>query len=237
MVRTASTNHGSTSGIRSELGSMSRQRLENLDPERQKTLFEAAAEEFAANGFDGASLNRILAKSGMSKSSLYYYFDDKADLFTTLVERSVAILFNQLGEFNPANLTAETYWSEFEARYAKVISIVNGNGWLVRFGGMFYALRSDPKQSAPTSRIFHTARHWVEAIIARGQELGVVRSDLPNTLLVDSAMALLESLDRWVVTHWREMTEAERVALPRTHIDLFRDLLGARGGSKAPRGC
>lgn len=214
---------------------MSRQRLENLDPERQKTLFEAAAEEFAANGFDGASLNRILAKSGMSKSSLYYYFDDKADLFTTLVERSIGIVFKQIGDFNPANLTAETYWSEFEARYAKAVSIVNGNGWLVRFGGMFYALRSDPKQSAPTSRIFRAARHWVEAIITRGQELGVVRSDLPKTLLVDSAMGLLESLDRWVVTHWTEMTEAERAALPVAHIDMFRDLLGVRGSSKAPR--
>lgn len=213
---------------------LSRQRLENLDPERQKTLFEAAAEEFAANGFDGASLNQILAKSGMSKSSLYYYFDDKADLFTTLVERTISILFKQIGDFDPANLTAETYWSEFEARYAKLISIVNGNGWLVRFGGMFYALRSDPKQSAPTNRIFHAARHWVEAIIARGQELGVVRSDLPNTLLVDSAMALLESLDRWVVTHWREITEAERTALPKAHIDMFRDLLAACGSSKAP---
>ena len=219
-----------------KFGAMSRQRLENLDPERQKTLFEAAAEEFAANGFDGASLNRILAKSGMSKSSLYYYFDDKADLFTTLVERTVAILFKQIGDFDLAKLTAETYWSEFERRYAKMISIVSGNGWLVRFGGMFYALRSDPKQSGPTGRIFQAARHWVEAIIARGQEVGVVRSDLPNTLLVDSAMGLLESLDRWVVTHWIEMTEAERVGLPVAHIDMFRDLLGARGGSKAQRG-
>lgn len=209
---------------------MSRPRFENLDPERQKTLFEAAAEEFTAKGFDGASLNRILEKSGMSKSSLYYYFDDKADLFTTLVERSMAVLLRQIGAFDPAELTAETYWTEFEIRYRKLIAIVSGNGWLVKLGGMFYSLRADPKRGASTGRIFQVVRHWVGSLIARGQELGVVRSDLPDSLLVDSAMGLLESLDRWVVAHWTELTEADRAALPAAHIGMFRDLLAVRRG-------
>lgn len=204
---------------------MSRNRLDNLDPERQRVLFEAAAEEFAGKGFDGASLNRILAQSGMSKSSLYYYFDDKADLFTTLVERSIAVVFRQIGHFDPADLTAETFWSDFERRYARAVEIVSGNGWLVKFGGMFYALRADGKHGAATGRLFQAARRWIGAIVARGQELGVVRSDLPESLLVDSAMSLFEALDRWVVAHWEDMTAEERAALPAAHIGLFRDLL------------
>lgn len=203
-------------------------RLENLDPERQKALFGAAAEEFAAFGFDGASLNRILEKSGMSKSSLYYYFDDKADLFTTLIERSMAVLFHQLGPFDPAELTAGNFWSEFEARYARAMSLVDGNGWLVRFGGMFYALRGDPKKGAATGRVFDVVRRWATLILERGQALGVVRTDLPQTLLIDSTMGLLESLDRWVVLHWTEIGPAERATMPAAHIALFRDLLGPR---------
>lgn len=97
-------------------------RLENLEPERQKRLFETAAEEFAAHGFDGASLNRILEKSGMSKSSLYYYFDDKADLFVTLIERSMAVLFREIGGFDPATLDAEGFWARFEDLYRRAIA-------------------------------------------------------------------------------------------------------------------
>ena len=204
---------------------MSRNRLENLDPERQRALFEAAAEEFAAKGFDGASLNRILERTGMSKSSLYYYFDDKSDLFVTLVERSMAILFRHIGHFDPEELTAENFWSDFERRYGKAIDFVSGNGWLVHFGAMFYGLRGDPKRGAATGRLFQAARHWLEIILRRGQALGVVRSDLPETLLIDSAMGLCESLDRWVVAHWNELSPAERDALPEEHIGLFRDLL------------
>jgi AcrR family transcriptional regulator len=43
---------------------MSRNRIENLEPERQQRLFESAAEELTDHGYDAASLNRILRKSG-----------------------------------------------------------------------------------------------------------------------------------------------------------------------------
>ncbi len=207
---------------------MSPRRLENLDPQRQRTLFEAAAEEFAAKGFDRASLNRILEKSGMSKSSLYYYFDDKGDLFATLLEQSITILFRQAGGFDLDALTSRTFWTALAAHYRKMIALVSGNGWLVKFGGMFYGLRADPKQGAHTGRVFQAARHWVGLVIQRGQALGAVRSDLPDSLLIDSTMGLLESLDRWTVAHWDDMTEDERQALPAVHIGLFRDLLSPR---------
>ncbi len=90
---------------------MSRPRFENLDPERQRVLFEVASEEFAANGFDGASLNRILEKTGMSKSSLYYYFDDKADLFTTLIERSISVLMRRVVNLIPRLSRRRHFWT------------------------------------------------------------------------------------------------------------------------------
>ncbi|MEZ5364881.1 MAG: TetR/AcrR family transcriptional regulator [Bryobacterales bacterium] len=207
---------------------MGRRRLDNLDPERQKALFEAAAEELAANGFDGASLNRILERSGMSKSSLYYYFEDKADLFTTMMERTIGILFRQIGPFDPEALTAETFWSDLERRYGEAVAIVSGNPWFVRFGGIFYGLRDDPKRGAATGRLFLAVRRWIGTILARGRTLGVVRSDLPEPLLVDTAMALFESLDRWVVEHWQQMSDEERRALPALHMGLFRDLLARK---------
>ena len=200
-------------------------RLDNLDPERQARLFENATEEFAAHGFDGASLNRILAKSGMGKSSLYYYFDDKADLFVTLIERSMAILFREIGGLEPERLTAEDYWSSFEELYGRALRFFNANAWLVRFGDMFYALRGRPAAGAATARVFQAARGWVTALLVRGQALGVVRADLPQSLLIDMTMALLESLDRWVVRHWGELDSAARAAMPSQHIALLRNLL------------
>jgi AcrR family transcriptional regulator len=204
-----------------------RRRLDNLDAERQRRLFDSAAQEFAAHGYDGASLNRILEKSGMSKSSLYYYFDDKADLFTTMIERSLAVLFKEIGVFDADALTAETFWSTFEELYRRGVAILGKNSWLVRFGGMFYRLRNDPKEGSATGRLFEVARQWVSVIITRGQQLGVVRSDLPKSLLIDSTLALLESLDRWVVAHWQDLGDDMKAEMPGKHIELFRRLLSS----------
>ncbi len=217
------------------VNAMSR-RLDKLDPDRQKRLFESAAEEFAAHGFDGASLNRILEKSGMSKSSLYYYFDDKADLFTTMMERSLAVLFRETGGFDPAALEMETFWDTFEDLYRRAIGVVDHNAWLVQFGGMFYRLRGQSNQGSATGRLFLAVRGWVTLIIEQGQKLGTVRTDLPRSLLIDSTMALLESLDRWVVAHWSELDTAEKEAMSHEHIVLFRDLISVRRAGSCPSG-
>jgi hypothetical protein len=139
--------------------------------------------------------------------------------------RSVSIVITQIGGFDADSLTAETFWPELEQRYAHALDIVSRHGWMVRFGRIFRQVRSDRAQAAPTSRLFAAARRWVGTILARGQALGVVRTDLPNSLLINSTMGLLESLDRWTVEHWDELTAVQRDELPAVHIRLFRDLL------------
>ena len=208
---------------------MSRRRFENLDAERQRRLFESAAEEFGEKGYDGASLNRIIERSGMSKSSLYYYFDDKADLFTTLLERALDFVFRQMGGFDPAGMTADSYWDDLEALYGRAFGVFGNNPWLVSFGRIFYRLRDSAGHRAGRGRIFEAARAWVGKVVARGQALGVVRTDLPEALLIDCAMGLLEALDRWGVAHWEDI---DRDAWPGTaslHIDLLRRLLAPAG--------
>jgi AcrR family transcriptional regulator len=44
-------------------------------------LLAAAAEEFAARGFDGAKVDRIASRARLNKAMLYYHFASKAALF------------------------------------------------------------------------------------------------------------------------------------------------------------
>jgi len=99
---------------------------------------------------------------------------------------------------------------------------------LVTFGRMFCRLCGDPEKAAPTGRIYQGARRWLGQLILRGQELGVVRTDLPDSLLIDSAMGLGEALDRWVVAHWDDYTPEERIDMAHQHMGLFRGLLEDR---------
>jgi AcrR family transcriptional regulator len=61
---------------------------------RRDRILDAAAEEFAARGFDGAKVDRIAARARVNKALLYYYFHYTAALYReTLLDvfRTVAV--------------------------------------------------------------------------------------------------------------------------------------------------
>jgi AcrR family transcriptional regulator len=56
-----------------------------LSPEKRTQILVGAAEVFATDGYEGASMARIAAVAGVSKGTLYNHFDSKAALFTAYV--------------------------------------------------------------------------------------------------------------------------------------------------------
>ena len=57
----------------------------NLPEEKRTVIVNAAIDEFAEYGFEAASINRIVANSGIAKGSFYQYFEDKQDVFMHLL--------------------------------------------------------------------------------------------------------------------------------------------------------
>lgn len=64
---------------------MPKQTFFNLPEEKRSAVVDAAIDEFAEYGFESASINRIVANSGISKGSFYQYFEDKRDVFMYLL--------------------------------------------------------------------------------------------------------------------------------------------------------
>ncbi len=205
---------------------MAKRRFENLEPDRQERLFDSAAQEFAERGYDAASLNKILERSGMSKSSLYYYFEDKADLFMSLTERSIAFLLREIGGLDLEAMTADNFWDVLEGRARLVLEVSNRNTWYVKLGRMVLRLRGGPKGMDKTTRLYAAARNFVGTVLDRGQELGVVRDDLPRSFMIECSMGLGEAVDGWMLLHWDEMDSQERLDMLKVEFDLFRRLLG-----------
>ena len=56
---------------------------------RRQLILQAAALEFAESGYDGATLERIGERVGLSKASLYYYVSGKDQLFGEIVGQFV----------------------------------------------------------------------------------------------------------------------------------------------------
>ncbi|KAB3529324.1 TetR/AcrR family transcriptional regulator [Alkaliphilus serpentinus] len=68
--------------------------FENLEPEKQKRILNAAYEELAKEGYEKASTNKIVKKAGIGKGMLFYYFKSKKDLFNYLVDYGTKTVIN-----------------------------------------------------------------------------------------------------------------------------------------------
>lgn len=61
-----------------------------LSPERFAALCASAVAEFVASGFEGASIDRIIAAAGVGRSTIYRQFGNKDGLFRYVIGREIA---------------------------------------------------------------------------------------------------------------------------------------------------
>lgn len=203
---------------------MPRPRFDKLPSEKRERLLEAAAKEFATHGYDDASLNQILEKAGVSKGAAYYYFDDKADLFITVLDYYVPQIV-PMESLDTHSLTAENFWTVGLEFYRKVYLHAYEQPWafgVLRASAQLYRANADhPRLAAKMDSLWH----WTEEIIRHGQALGVVRADLPEDLLLAVMIGVDTAADDWFLKHWQQLPSQEIERLVTHTIDLIRRLL------------
>ncbi|MFH1513365.1 MAG: TetR/AcrR family transcriptional regulator [Bacillota bacterium] len=70
---------------------MPRETFFNLKEEKQQRILNAALREIAAQGYDKASVTRIVKDAGIATGSFYQYFEDMADLFVYIGQEAARL--------------------------------------------------------------------------------------------------------------------------------------------------
>lgn len=171
-------------------------RFDRIDPQMRAAILEAARAEFAEHGYESSSYNRIIANSRLSKSSFYYYFHGKEDLYVTVVKDAIARFAEAVGEPREVN-TAKAFWSEC-ARLLRLFYHAGLKNPLL-IGVLRSVLELKPGQMAEDLMAQITLKdvRWYEGIIQRGQALGAVRTDVPLDLIIEVYLAVLVARVKW----------------------------------------
>lgn len=205
---------------------MPRPRFLRADAALQLALLDAAAREFAAHGYAGASLNAILLAAGLSKGAFYYYFDDKADLAAAVLER-------ELRQWDvrelPRGNTVEEFWANLE-RYsqqslAKLRESPERSDLITRLGA---AMRNEPALMERCAPMVASMQAKLGAFWQHGQELGAVRTDLPLAAVVAVTQAAKTALSGAFLPSDRGATPEEMSAFTRVYFDLLRRIVEPR---------
>ncbi|MEI9949806.1 MAG: TetR/AcrR family transcriptional regulator [Pseudomonadota bacterium] len=193
---------------------MPRASFQQLPEARREEILAAAAQEFATHGFQRTSYNQLLLRLGIGKSSAYHYFEDKADLFRTAVAENYAKWFRGLSALTPPK-EREGFWP--------YIFELNLNG--------FRFMLEDPTSAAliqcavreatnleqvlGAEQVLAAVDQYHREILAMGQQLGAVRTDLPLERLSLLSRAIGAAEDQAFVQEvGREGREAVAARLP-----------------------
>ncbi|MBK8985613.1 MAG: TetR/AcrR family transcriptional regulator [Chloroflexi bacterium] len=203
---------------------MPRPRFDNLPPEKRERLLETAAKAFAANGYEHASMNQILADAGISKGAAYYYFDNKADLYAATVNHYLGEFLGEQG-LDFAALTAVSFWPTLLEIYRRQFSGFAERPWVFGLAKSGGPVVSEMLTSGPLAEMWQALATLLDNLIGRGQELGVVRTDLPQDLLIALVMALDEAHDRWLLARISDPTPTAPDAAAERMVALLQRLL------------
>lgn len=151
--------------------------FDNIPAEKRERILTAATKEFAVGGFENANINTIAKRADVSVGSLYKYFENKQDLFLTVIDHSIAKMEDLL---NVLVVSRDDILVKVEKIIREIQSFSKENDVLIRLYNAMTA-ENNPRFASQfayemesiTSRIYRIA-------IDEAKKNGDVREDLDS---------------------------------------------------------
>jgi len=201
-----------------------RPRFHKLPPAQQQAILRAAFDEFATHGFRSASLNRIIDAAGISKGSMYYYFDGKEELYAHVARGELGRLFESAGPFPvPAARDADAFWSTLEDYYRRIMSAFAASPKLAALARDWMLASASPTLLPAQKDMEGALVPWFEQALVIGQRSRAVRKDVPASLLIAVVFGMGQAMDTWLLTQELNPTNVRK--LVRIFIGMIRRAL------------
>lgn len=194
--------------------------LDRMPSDRRRLLISTAAQEFADNGFDKASLNNIIESCRMSKSSFYYVVESKQDLFNVVIRDLTAAVQQSWTLPEPEQFRAD-FWTTANRLWGELAAVARENPDLALLGRVFYLVVN----AEATDEILDRAREWLLEVLEVGRIRGAVDTGLPIDLQLRCVYAVLEVFDRWMLANQDTYTADDIDVLTQVQLQTLRRLL------------
>ena len=203
-------------------------RAAGQDPAKRAQILDGAKRCFLSLGFEASSMNEITTEAGVSKGTLYVYFEDKADLFKALIDREKSAVMSAAQQ----QLELPGTVAEALHRFGTYVTTRLTSDEVIRAQRMVLGVAERMPEIA--ARFFtgdsfsahHVLHAWLDARVAAG-ELAIPDTDLASRQFLELSMAsiykrrLFGNLPKPVPA-----TEINRVVA--SAVDLFMGYYGRR---------
>ncbi|MCK9901465.1 TetR/AcrR family transcriptional regulator [Frankia sp. Cpl3] len=179
-------------------------------PER---LLGVALRLFAEKGFEGTSVQDVVAAAGVTKGALYHYFGSKDDLLYEIYGR---VLRMQTDRLEKAAAHEGPIGDRVHAAAADVVvtTIENLESATIFFRSLHQLNEAKQKEVRRERRRYHQI---FRAMIEEGQASGAFRDDVDADLIVDYFFGSVHHLPMW----WKPRGRLSEREIGRSFADLL----------------
>ncbi|HAY21076.1 MAG TPA: TetR/AcrR family transcriptional regulator [Desulfobacterales bacterium] len=162
----------------------------NLPEAKQARIIDAALEEFASKGYPQASLNVIVARSGIAKGSLYQYFTDKSGVFLYIFDFAISFVRRILVQVKESTL-GEDFFTRLEKSLLAGVAFIKEHP---RIYGIYLKILFDqqvPQRQELLRAVRQFSADYLQSLLRQGMARGELRPGLPQqttTFLLDALL-------------------------------------------------
>jgi AcrR family transcriptional regulator len=162
--------------------------------EKRQELIDQALIEFGEKGYEQASLNNILKKTGISKGTFYYHFKNKEDLYTYLIGILVEEKINFLNKsINPKDFDKDIF-TLLKIMIKTGIEFANYRPEINKFSQSYLKDLNNPIFDKIKEKYNFEQNDYLDRLIDRAFEKGEFREDLPKEFIKSLINYLLYNL-------------------------------------------
>ena len=209
-------------------GRMPLARYESIDETLKARILDVSKQEFATHGYEEASYNKIIQKIGISKGSMYYYFENKEDLFITCFLDAFVHATERFGFDNttfPLGDDVQTYWDSVKRISSKQWNDVLQHPLLMSLMRQLVSLGSDHPIFRKLNAECEGLSEYddIMAILEHGVKIGAVRDDVPLNVLV----RMNTEYEVWLMQEMQEQRLNEQQVVSK-FFEMFKQLFETR---------
>lgn len=158
---------------------MPKETFYNLPKEKKLKIFQASVSEFSSRNFDEASLNNIVKAAGISKGSMYQYFEDKLDLFKFIIEE----IGRAKSEVLTGQVETEDFFAKLRQMYSQTLGFAFEHPAYIQVLAQLEKQKGSPVYEAVLGDSMNLAEQYFEQKVIEAQHRGSISASVSPQVL------------------------------------------------------
>lgn len=164
--------------------------FKNLPEDKRQRVLEEAGEEFAASGYQGASMNRLTSRLGIAKGSLFKYFGSKEGCFRAVFDFAVERFASRMRETR--NTSSGDFFQTLDSLLAAATYFASKHPSIYRIYLKMLFNEDFPMRTTVLAEVRANVRKLLMPLLEKARDREEIRPDIDLDVAVFCIDAVLD---------------------------------------------